>query len=57
MIANIVEVILVDNIGDLVDLNARLLRINLRLPADVDDRDALVCDEQDEQDGYANALG
>jgi hypothetical protein len=43
VIAHVVEMVLVHHVGDLVQLHARLLRVNLRTPADVDDNDALVC--------------
>lgn len=57
MIADIVEMILVDDICDFVDLYSSLLRINFGLPADVNYRDALVSDEKNEQDRYPDALG
>lgn len=51
MIADIVEMILVDHVGDFVQLNAGFLRVNPGLPTDVDDDDALVCGVDNEYDG------
>lgn len=57
MIAHIVEVILVKDIGDFVQLNAGLLRVDFGLPADVDDDYAFVCGVDDKSDGQGNAAG
>lgn len=51
MIADIVEMILVDHVGDFVQLNAGFLRVNPGLPTDVDDDNALVCGVDNEYDG------
>lgn len=47
MVADVVEVILVDHIGNFVQLNAGFLRVNLGFPAQIDDDNAFVCGVDD----------
>lgn len=54
MVADVVEMILVDHVRDFVKLNAGFLRVNPCLPTDVDDDDALVCGVDNEYDGQRN---
>lgn len=57
MVADVVEVILVDHICDFVQLNAGFLRVNFGFPAEVDHNDTFVCGVDDECDGERNATG
>lgn len=52
MIAYIIEMILIDHIADFVQLYARFLRVNFRLPAYVDDANTFKWNEYDEKYRY-----
>jgi hypothetical protein len=57
MIADIVEVILVDHICNFVQLDAGFLRLYFGFPTDVDHDDAFICGVSNEYGGYRNVAG
>jgi hypothetical protein len=54
VITNVIDVILVYNVCDFVQLYARLLRVNFRFPAYVNDDDTFVCGVDNCQYGETN---